>query len=100
NYLTSDNLTVVSLNPRGSLVAKAEGAKVATATEIQKFELANGLRILVREDARLPLVSMTAVFRSGLLAETPQTNGITRLMAKVLLKGTKTRAAEQIANQI
>ena len=43
---------------------------------------------------------MTAVFRSGLLAETPQTNGITRLMAKVLLKGTKTRAAEQIANQI
>ena len=100
NYLTSDNLTVVSLNPRGSLVAKAEGAKVATATEIQKFELANGLRILVREDARLPLVSMTAVFRSGLLAETPQTNGITRLMAKVLLKGTKTRTAEQIANQI
>ncbi len=100
NYLTSGNLTVVSLNPRGSLVAKAEGAKVATATEIQKFELANGLRILVREDARLPLVSMTAVFRGGLLAETPQTNGITRLMAKVLLKGTKTRAAEQIANQI
>jgi zinc protease len=100
NYLTSDNLTVVSLDPRGSLVAKAEGAKVATATEIQKFELANGLRILVREDARLPLVSMTAVFRSGLLAETPQTNGITRLMAKVLLKGTKTRTAEQIANQI
>jgi len=58
------------------------------------------LRILVREDARLPLVAMGAVFRSGLLAETAQTNGITRLMAKVLLKGTKTRTAEQIANQI
>jgi zinc protease len=43
---------------------------------------------------------MTAVFRSGLLAETPQTNGITRLMAKALLKGTKTRTGEQIANQI
>src|SRR5205807_8806648 len=100
NYLTSDNLTVVSLNPRGSLVAKAEGAKVATATEIQKFELSNGLRLLVREDARLPLVAMGAVFRSGLLAETPQTNGITRLMAKALLKGTTTRTAEQIANEI
>src|SRR5207237_7080803 len=60
----------------------------------------NGLRLLVREDVRLPLVAMGAVFRSGLLAETPQTNGITRLMAKVLLKGTKTRTAEQIANQI
>src|SRR5205809_7113098 len=43
---------------------------------------------------------MGAVFRGGLLAETTQDNGITRLMAKVLLKGTKTRTAEQIANQI
>src|SRR5881628_311384 len=100
NYLTNDNLTVVSLNPKGSLASKAEGAKVAAAAEIQKFELANGLRLLVREDRRLPLVAMGAVFRGGLLAETPQTNGITRLMAKVLLKGTKTRTAEQIANEI
>jgi len=58
------------------------------------------LRLLVREDHRLPLVGIGAVFRGGLLAETPQDNGITRLMAKVLLKGTKTRTAEQIANQI
>jgi zinc protease len=100
NYLTENNLTVISLNPKGSLGAKAEGPKVAAAAEVQKFELSNGLRLLVREDRRLPLVAMGAVFRSGLLAETPQTNGITRLMAKVMLKGTKTRTAEQIANQI
>ena len=43
---------------------------------------------------------MAAVFRGGLLAETPQTNGITRLMAKTLLKGTTTRTAEQIADTI
>ncbi|PYK37238.1 MAG: hypothetical protein DME49_12450 [Verrucomicrobia bacterium] len=99
-YLVDANLTVVSLNPKGSLFAKGEAAQPINAGEVQKFELSNGLRILVREDARLPLVSITAVFRSGLLAETPQTNGITRLMAKALLKGTKTRTAEQIANQI
>src|SRR6266699_4062042 len=99
-YLTNDNLTVVSINPKGSLAAKPEGAKAAAAAEIQKFELSNGLRLLVREDRRLPLVAMGAVFRGGLLAETTQDNGITRLMAKVLLKGTKTRTAEQIANQI
>jgi zinc protease len=74
--------------------------KPVTAGEVQKFELSNGLRVLVREDARLPLVAMTAVFRGGLLAETKESNGITRLMAKSLLKGTKTRTAEQIANQI
>jgi zinc protease len=99
-YLTEKNLTVISLNPKGSLVGKAEGAKAVAAGEIQKFDLSNGLRLLVREDPRLPLVAVGAVFRGGLLAETPQDNGITRLMAKVLLKGTKTRAAEQIANDI
>ncbi len=99
-YLTENNLTVVSLNPKGSLTGKSEPAKAIAAGEIQKFELPNGLRLLVREDHRLPLVGMGAAFRGGLLAETPQDNGITRLMSKVLLKGTKTRTAEQIANEI
>src|SRR6266403_1781150 len=99
-YLTENNLTVISLNPKGSLAGKAETAKPTAAGDIQKFELSNGLRLLVREDPRLPIVAMGAVFRGGLLAETPQTNGVTRLMAKVLLKGTKTRTAEQIANEI
>jgi zinc protease len=100
HYLTNENLTVISLNPKGSLLPKAEAAKPISAGDVQKFQLSNGLRVLVREDARLPLVAMGAVFRSGLLAETPQTNGITRLMAKALLKGTTTRTAEQIANEI
>ncbi|PYK19693.1 MAG: hypothetical protein DME55_04340 [Verrucomicrobia bacterium] len=99
-YLTENNLTVISLNPKGSVAAKTEGPKVVAAGEVQKFELSNGLRLLVREDPRLPLVAIGAVFRGGLLAENPQDNGITHLMAKVLLKGTKTRTAEQIANQI
>ncbi len=99
-YLVEENLTVVSLNPRGTLAPKTTEAVAISAGEIQKFELSNGLRLLVREDPRLPLVSLVAVFRGGLLAETPETNGITRLLAKVLLKGTKTRTAEQIADLI
>jgi zinc protease len=99
-YLVDQNLTVTSLNPKGSLGAKQEISKPAAAAEIQKFELSNGLRLLVREDPRLPLVSLSAVFRSGLLAETRETNGLTRLTARVLVKGTKTRTAEQIADQI
>jgi len=100
HYLVEDNLTVVSLNPRGSLAAKTAETGAVSAGEVEKFELANGLRLLVRQDARLPLVSIVAVFRGGLLAETPETNGETRLMAKVLVKGTKTRTAEQIADAI
>ncbi len=99
-YLRDENLTLVSLNPKGSLANKEAKATAAKAGEIQKFELSNGLRVLVREDPRLPLVSIAAVFRCGLLAETPETNGITRLTAKSLLKGTKTRTAEQISGQL
>jgi len=99
-YLIEDNLTVVSLNPRGTLAAKTTEAIAVSAGEVEKFELSNGLRLLVREDPRLPLVSMVAVFRGGLLAETRTTNGLTRLLAKVMVKGTATRTAEQIAETI
>ncbi|MEY2493862.1 MAG: zinc protease [Verrucomicrobiota bacterium] len=99
-YLSDDNLTLISLNPKAAVAPSSEIVQPIAAGEIQKIVLSNGLRLLVREDPRLPLVSMAAVFRGGLLAETRKTNGITRLMAKVLLKGTTTRSAEEIADTI
>jgi zinc protease len=99
-YCTDANLTVTSLNPTGSLAVAAAVAAPPVAGEIQKFELSNGLRLLVREDARLPLVSLSVSFKAGLLAETAANNGITRLLSKVLLKGTRQRTAEQLADQI
>jgi len=99
-YLSEENLTIVSLNPKGALTSRSDVLAPVALGEIQKFELSNGLRILVREDARLPLIAMSAIFRCGLLSETEANNGITRLAAKTLLKGTKTRSAEQIADQL
>lgn len=99
-YLVDENLTVVSLNPKESLAPVQSKTSEISGGAIQKFELSNGLRVLVREDARLPLVWMAAVFRCGLLAETPETNGVTRLLAKALLRGTATRAAEQISGEL
>ncbi len=99
-YLGLDRLNSTSLNPPGTL-AKAGGAPAdSQAGDIQKFTLPNGLRLLVRRDPRLPLVSIGAVSRGGLLAETKATNGITKLAARALLKGTKSRSAEEIASQI
>ncbi|MDB6153189.1 MAG: Peptidase inactive domain protein [Chthoniobacteraceae bacterium] len=99
-YLVDSNRTITSLNPLGTLAAAVSDLGVSDAGEIQKFELSNGLRLLVREDARLPLVSVVATFKAGLLAETPENNGITRLLAKTLLKGTASRTADQIADEI
>lgn len=67
---------------------------------IHKFELPNGLRLLVKEDHRLPFVEIRTVLRGGVLAETPANNGVTLLMAKMLLQGTQSRTAEQIASEM
>ncbi len=99
-FLSVDRLNVTSINPPGSLAKSESAAAKSESGEIQKFVLPNGLRLLVREDHRLPLISINAVFRAGLLAETKATNGITKLAARALLKGTTSRNAEQIAAEI
>ena len=100
-YLHDENCTVAALDPQGaSGQATADRADASVAGEIQKFDLPNGLRLLVREDARLPLVYVDAVFRGGLLVETPEDNGLTKLFSRVLLKGTERRSAAQLAEEI
>ncbi len=99
-YLVPQSETITSLNPPGSLTTKDAVAEAPAAGEIQKFTLSNGVRLLVREDPRLPLVDIVATFKAGLLAETPETNGLTRLYAQTILKGTESRTGEQIADAI
>jgi zinc protease len=99
-YFNDDNLSISSLNPLGSLRKSAAEKPPAAPGEIRKFTLPNGLRLLVREDSRLPLVSMSAVFKAGILTETPEDNGITKLCSRVLIKGTQSRSAGQIVEQI
>src|SRR5438045_9476510 len=78
-YFDDRNLTITSLNPQGSLTGEIAEAKPVVAAEIQQFKLTNGLRLLVREDARLPLISIVTAFRAGLRAETAENNGPTTL---------------------
>jgi len=99
-YLRTDRLNVTSLNPPGTLAGKNGTEQEVVRSDVKKFVLPNGLRLLVREDPRLPLVSMYAAFRGGLLAEKPEINGITRLLSRALLKGTKNRTSAQISDQI
>ncbi len=99
-YFTEENLTVSAVIPRGSGRKRATASLVRRASAVEKFQLSNGMRLLVREDDRLPLVSMAATFQGGLLAETPADNGIARLMARTLVKGTHTKSADEIADDI
>jgi zinc protease len=99
-YLKSDGLTVTSLDPVSKAPSVDASVSKSTDSEVKKVELANGLRVLIHEDHRLPLVSIVAAFRGGILTEKPENNGISTLLASTIIKGTKTRTAQQIAESI
>jgi zinc protease len=99
-YLAEQNRTLYALLPAGTKPQNGQVASAAKANAIEKFELGNGLRLLVKEDHRLPFVEIRTVFRGGVLAENPANNGVTLLMAKMLLQGTVSRTAEQIASEM
>jgi zinc protease len=99
-HLTAENRTLYALVPNGTAPKLAKTAAEAVDGAIQKFTLPNGLRLLVKESHRLPFVEFRTVFKGGVLAESAANNGITQLMAKLLLKGTKTRSAEAMALEI
>ena len=99
-YLTTENRTLFALLPTSTTPVTESVDTAHESKPVEKVELPNGLRILLKEDHRLPFVQIRCVFNGGVLAESPANNGITQLMAKTLLQGTTTRGAEQIANEI
>jgi zinc protease len=100
HYLTSENRTLYALLPSGTSPKELPTLELAVDNAVQKFELANGLRLLVKEDHRLPFVEYRAVFQGGVLREDMASNGTTALLSRLLLKGTAQRSAEQIATEI
>ena len=96
-YFTDNNLSIASLNPPGSLPKTPAATVAKSEIEIKKFDFPNGLRLLVREDPKLPMVNVHALMKGGVLAETDTNNGVCKLTTRMLLKGTTTRTADQIA---
>lgn len=99
-YLNDENRTLCALLPKGSRPRVEVREVLSASTPVRKITLANGLRLLVKEDRRLPFVEFRAVLGGGVLAETAADSGITGLMTKMLMKGTVHRTAEQIASEI
>ncbi|MBD3378939.1 MAG: hypothetical protein GF408_00555 [Candidatus Omnitrophica bacterium] len=96
-YLRADNSTVVTLYP-SFMARRREDAVAGPAGEPSEkyLELDNGMRIIVREDDRVPLVSFTLACPGGLRAETKDNNGVSNLTAMMLTKGTRRRGEDEI----
>jgi zinc protease len=62
--------------------------------------LANGLKLVVVEDIRLPLVSYRLAFRVGGAFDPPELPGLLDLLAGLMPEGTASRTSKEIADQI
>ncbi|HDD35474.1 MAG TPA: insulinase family protein, partial [Candidatus Desulfofervidus auxilii] len=68
--------------------------------KIKKIIFKNGITLLIKENHHLPTFAVSAVFLGGLRVETKKTNGICNFVSKMLMRGTKTHSAIELANKI
>ena len=91
----------------GSVAVKAQDvipspgpAKSVNIPAVQEKKLPNGLTVAVIEKKGTPIVTSQLLVRSGAAAEPSAKAGLANLTAAMLTKGTKTRSAEQIAEEM
>jgi zinc protease len=99
-HLTTERLTITSLDPENSEEAGTTASSTQQRGEMSTHTLANGLTLITQQDTRLPTVSITMATLTGLPSETPANNGINNLLGKLMPKGTTTRSAEEIASSM
>jgi zinc protease len=97
-YLNEDNLTTVVLKPFSKPPAP-EGLPPVEVKEkesgIEKYQLKNGLTVLLKRNPELPLVSMQTYSRGGALYD-GEKPGISNFMVNMLMRGTATKSADDI----
>jgi zinc protease len=97
-YLTDSNLTVSILEPKKETKRRPIGRK--QTEEPQLYHLKGGAKAVLIADRRLPMIYATAAFRGGSLYEVAANSGIHRLLSQGMPKGTKSKTAKQIAEQV
>ncbi len=97
-YFVPHRLNTVIVDPLGSAAGKNAGSVEKEAeTPILKKQLANGLTVLLKRQAALPLVTIQAYIKGGAVADTGETQGLASITTEMLEKGTKKFSADEIA---
>lgn len=96
HYLRAENGSWSILAP-AETAAAAPPRGAAADLQLQAHTFPSGLRLIVREDSRLPMAYVSAVLGGGLLAEEAAQAGITQLTADLLTRGTSNHTAAELA---
>jgi len=97
----ADFLKTLSLN---SMVEKVKFDEPFTEKKekptVFKTVLDNGIRLIVKENRSIPIVSLQASFLGGVRFEKETQNGINQFMAVMLTKGTENDSSLEIAKKV
>jgi zinc protease len=96
-YLREETLVQAVVRPQSDTLSALAPTPVAQRESVVKKVLANGMTLLLKRNPALPTVAIQAYFKGGVRVETPDTNGLSQLTASLLLKGTTSHSAEEIA---
>ncbi|MCH2556709.1 MAG: insulinase family protein [Alcanivorax sp.] len=79
-----------------SLVAMAARADLPT----HEFQLDNGLKVLVREDHRAPVITVMIWFKAGSIDEAPYETGVAHLLEHMMFRNSKHLAPGEFARLV
>ena len=101
-HLVRERRTIVTLSPVESrpLGGSGAGRRGAKAGWVETAPLANGARLLLQPDRRLPNLHLRLLFLGGPMHEPAGARGGTALLATMLTKDTKRRPAAEVARLI
>lgn len=78
----------------------AAPAKSVSIPAVNESKLPNGLRVAVVQKRNVPLVTVQLLIKAGASSEPIEKAGLADLTGSMLTKGTKTRTATQIAEEV
>jgi zinc protease len=93
-------VSVVSLAFAQEMPPEPTSPRAVKIPKIVESKLQNGLKIVVVNRPNVPLVSVNLMLSNGAYHEDDKLAGVTDMTASLLTKGTKTRNADAIAEQM
>ena len=79
--------------------AKVETHDISSG-DVNKYVLPNGITLLIKKNDSVPLFAARAAFLGGVRYEDESTNGVSNFVSRMLTRGTESRSALQIAQEI
>lgn len=113
-HLRPENLSLVAQIPEGAsapdltqlqakldqIMARLEPAGPVQAPQAHKFNLENGLTLIVKPQQAVPLAAMVLAGPGGQAAETEQEAGLSQIWAQTLTRGSSQHSYESLAQEL